>query len=56
MARIKILIYTEKYLKTDEFLLHWKNIGRPYLDLLLIDCATLNLEAYQKCKILILLR
>lgn len=55
VARIKILLYAERYLKINENVLEWQNHGLPSLDLLLIDCANFNLEAYQKCKILLIL-
>lgn len=56
IARVKILTYTEKYLSSRENFLEWKNFCLPSLDLLLIDCVNLNLETYQKCKILLILR
>ena len=53
---MKILLYAEKYLRNTENFLEWQNHGLPFLDLLLIDCANFNLEAYQKCKLLLILR
>lgn len=56
VSRIKILLFAERYFDDPTLLAAWKAQGRPFLELLLIDSADLDLEAYQKCKILITLR
>ena len=56
VARLKILFYAERYFCNKECFSHWKSQGRPSLDLLLLDLVNLDLEAYQKCKVLMKLK
>jgi hypothetical protein len=56
VARLKILLYAEKYFSNTGCINHWMSQGRPCLDLLLLDLVNLDLEAYQKCKVLMKLK
>lgn len=56
VGRLKVLLYAEKYFSNPECFNHWASNGRPFLDLLLLDLVNLDLEAYQKCKVLLKLK
>lgn len=56
VARINILFFAERYFSQSECLSHWLAQGKPFFSSLQLELVSLDLEAYQKCKILLRLR